>query len=231
MPIAALREALTQESQRRMLVTGHGKPLSFVPQELLPQGVAYESWIAQTGCVPTRDNLHDRFNALVWISAPQTKARLNGLQSHAIDVQLSHQHRGRLRDATTIWDENLAVIAACGHVDELTQALRSHDWPMLFDRMRHCWHNEWRVFVFGHALLEKLESPFKSITAHVVVIALAADEMAWPLLDVRLAACLHDAWKPSMLLHLPVLGIPGWDAANEDPAFYRDDQVFRPART
>ena len=30
--------------------------------------------------------------------------------------------------------------------------------------------------------------------------------------------------------HLPVLGVPGWCAANEDPAFYADVSVFRPAK-
>ncbi len=32
-----------------------------------------------------------------------------------------------------------------------------------------------------------------------------------------------------LLLHLPVMGIPGWCAANADPAFYDDPQVFRRA--
>jgi hypothetical protein len=31
--------------------------------------------------------------------------------------------------------------------------------------------------------------------------------------------------------HLPVLGVPGWWAGNEDAAFYDDDGVFRPLRT
>jgi hypothetical protein len=30
--------------------------------------------------------------------------------------------------------------------------------------------------------------------------------------------------------HLPVLGVPGWWAANEDPAFYADSTVFRAPR-
>ncbi|MFZ2814510.1 MAG: DUF3025 domain-containing protein, partial [Rhodoferax sp.] len=30
--------------------------------------------------------------------------------------------------------------------------------------------------------------------------------------------------------HLPVLGVPGWWAANENPAFYQDVSVFRPPR-
>jgi hypothetical protein len=36
------------------------------------------------------------------------------------------------------------------------------------------------------------------------------------------------AGKP--FAHLPVLGVPGWCAANEDPAFYLDTSVFRPLR-
>lgn len=231
MPIEALRQAFTRESAHRQLVTGFGKPLSFVAQESLPKGTAYEAWIAQTGCVPTRDNPHDRFNALVWLSAPTTKARLNALQALAIGTQSSHQHRGRLRDAATIWDENLAVIAACGRIDELVDGLVSHDWPSLFDRWRSCWASDWKVFVFGHALLEKLQSPFKSITAHVVVVPMPpGDGLTWPELDAKLAASLHDAWTPSRFHHLPVLGVPGWHAANHDPGFYDDPQVFRPAR-
>ena len=30
--------------------------------------------------------------------------------------------------------------------------------------------------------------------------------------------------------HLPVLGVPGWWPANEEPAFYADTSVFRAAR-
>lgn len=231
MPIEEFRLALNRESAHRGLVTGRGKLLTFVAQELLPKGTAYEAWIADTGGVPTRDNLHDRFNAMAWLSAPKTKAKLNALQALAMDQQSARKYRGRLRDATTIWDENLAVIAASGRIDELTHALASHDWPSLFGRMRSCWDTEWRVFVFGHALLEKLETPFKSITAHVVVAPMpSCDGLGWPELDARLVSLLHDAWAPSMFHHLPVLGIPGWHAANEDPHFYQDDQVFRPAR-
>ncbi|HEY1393560.1 MAG TPA: DUF3025 domain-containing protein, partial [Methylibium sp.] len=42
-------------------------PLRFVPQTELPDGEAYEAYIHRTACVPTRDNLHDFFNGLVWL--------------------------------------------------------------------------------------------------------------------------------------------------------------------
>ena len=50
-----------------------GLPLRFVPQDELPEGRAYEEFIGATGCVPTRDNLHDFFNALVWLTFPRIK--------------------------------------------------------------------------------------------------------------------------------------------------------------
>ena len=45
---------------------------------------------------------------------------------------------------------------------------------------------------------------------------------AWMAADLRAEKL---ACKP--FAHLPVLGVPGWWAANEDPAFYADASVFR----
>jgi hypothetical protein len=56
----------------------------FVHQDSLPAGQAYEAHIFQTRTVPTRDNLHDFFNGLVWLAFPQTKRRLNELQAAEI---------------------------------------------------------------------------------------------------------------------------------------------------
>ncbi len=72
--------------------------------------------------------------------------------------------------------------------------------------------------------------PYKSITAHVYRVApeAAPGDRA---LDAWLAATLtpeHQALKPYQ--HLPVMGIPGWSPANEDPSFYADREVFRPRR-
>jgi hypothetical protein len=89
-----------------------------------------------------------------------------------------------------------------------------------------------RLVLFGHALLEKLVTPYKSITAHVlaepVPAALGDDLAAW---DAWLAPQLDAhalARKP--FTPLPVLGVPGWWPANEAPGFYADAGVFRPPR-
>jgi hypothetical protein len=52
-------------------------PVHFVAQSDLPKGTAYEQFIFEAGQVPTRENLHDFFNALCWMRFPRTKKRLN----------------------------------------------------------------------------------------------------------------------------------------------------------
>jgi hypothetical protein len=204
----------------------------FVPQSGLPPGAGYEQHIFTTGCVPTRDNLHDFFNGLVWLRFPLTKRRLNQLQAEQIaqaDItKASSQVRGPVRDALTLFDENTALLQA---PDAIWQALLARDWQRLFGPLRPRWA-EVRLVLFGHALLEKLVTPYKSITAHVyrvpVPLTLGDDLAQWDAwLADRLTAS-ELACKP--FTPLPVLGVPGWWPANEDPAFYADASVFRPVR-
>lgn len=197
-------------------------PVRFVPQAALPEGKAYESFIAETGQVPTRDSLHDFFNGLVWWRFPQAKARLNQLQAQAIATAGVGSVRGPVRDAITVFDENGALLAA---PEPLWQALAARDWQGLFIRHRACWA-EARLLLFGHALLEKLVSPRKPMVAHVLIRPLAIDDVANA--DAWLAAQLDAptlAAKP--FAALPVLGVPGWWPANTMPGFYDDAQVFR----
>ena len=208
-------------------------PVRFIPQADLPAGVAYESHIFATGGVPTRDNLHDFFNGLVWMRFPATKRRLNVLQAQAI-VQAGgvQATRGPLRDALTLFDENAALLQA---PEPLWQALQQRDWYALCVTHRALWAQA-RLVLFGHALLEKLVAPYKSITAHVLCLPV-------PLaLETPPDATVHpwDAWLAQQLAPdwlarkpftpLPVLGVPGWWPANADPTFYADAQVFRPLR-
>jgi hypothetical protein len=203
------------------------KPTSvpdFVLQDNLPAGQAYEAHIFQTRTVPTRDNLHDFFNGLVWLAFPEAKRRLNELQAAEIARTGIGATRGPLRDALTLFDENGAVLDA---PDALWKALLARDWPALFLTQRALW-SEARLFVFGHALLEKLVSPRKAATAHVLLPLPDADRSA-ALGDAALARSLSPqrlARKP--FAPLPVLGIPGWCAANVSADYYDDPKVFRP---
>lgn len=189
-------------------------PVRFVPAAELPVGEAYEAFIARSRSVPTRDNLHDAFNRLVWCRHPALKLRLNTLQAAEIAAHGIGPVRGPLRDALTLFDENGALWPDAPPL--LTQALAARDWRALFVTHRALWRDS-RFEVFGHALLEQLaRAPRKALTAHVAL----GDPRAWP----------ADEWASKPFLPLPVLGIPGWWPANEDPDFYADATVFRPPR-
>lgn len=175
----------------------------------------YEAYIARTGAVPTRDDLHDMFNGLVWLRRPALKRRLNALHAAEIAARGIGDVRGALRDAATLLDENGALLV--GAPAALVQALRSRDWNALFVRHRALWHDATLELV-GHALLDKLSvAPRKAVTAHVVVV----DDGG---IDAALARLADKPFAP-----LPVLGVPGWWPANADAAFYDDAAVFRPA--
>lgn len=198
-------------------------PLRFVPQAMLPPGMAYEQFIYDTGQVPTRDNLHDFFNGLVWLHLPQAKRRMNQLQAQAIAAQGVGAVRGPLRDALTLFDENGAVLDAPA---PLWQALRARDWRRLFIDLRPLWAQA-RLVLVGHALMEKLVYARKGITAHVYQVPVAIKSIAN--LDAWLAHELQpEDWSRKPFVPLPVMGIPGWCHENENFSFYDDSSVFRP---
>lgn len=201
-------------------------PVCFVPQSDLPAGMAYEQYIFDTGRVPTRDGLHDFFNGLVWHEFPLTKQRLNALQAAQIARTGIQPVRGPARDALTVFDENAALLQA---PDALWQALVAKDWQRLFGALRPLWR-EAHLLLFGHALMEKLVAPRKSMTAHVYRVLV--DDSSPGSMDAWLAQDLSaDKLAAKPFAHLPVLGVPGWCAANEDPEFYCDASVFRAPRT
>jgi Protein of unknown function (DUF3025) len=198
-------------------------PVRFVPQEDSQGAAAYESFIWQTKTVPTRDNLHDFFNGLVWLHFPKIKARLNELQAAAIAEQGISQHRGKLRDALTLFDENAAFLIESKSKSVLLQAIRNKAWRHAFIDERETWKDA-QLIIFGHALLEKLVYPRKTMTSHVF----CPQKPLNALNDAAIAADLnadHLASKP--YAPLPVMGVPEWCAENESPIFYEDTAVFR----
>ena len=197
----------------------------FVPQSALPDGQAYEQFIFDTQTVPTRDNLHDFFNGLCWLTFPQTKKKLNQLQAQQLAVDGVQKVRGPVRDALTLFDENAAFLLA---PQPLWDALIARDWHRLFVTQRQLWAQA-QLVLFGHALLEKLVNPRKPITAHVYRAQPAIDSIAkldaWVAADLRAEKLASKPFVP-----LPVLGVPGWWAENEKLSFYEDLLVFRPEK-
>ena len=209
----------------------HSQPLRCVPHSELPVGMAYERFIFDTGRIPTRTRphspgaLHDACNALMWLHFPRTKARLNALQAAAIAADGITGTRGRLRDALTLFDES-ALVLCCPEGDAAPNQLAQRDWLALLHTRRSDWHRVLKPLLFGHAVLQKLQTPYPAITAQVWVLHGEFNDLAH--VDAALAASLTAQLAPAQLLPLPVLGIPQWWPANSDAAFYDNAAIFRP---
>ena len=234
----AFIEAFNRNAAALDLRNDSGMLLRFVPQAALPDGTAYEEFIGATGQVPTRDNLHDFFNGLVWQSFPLVKRQLNALQAAQIAQAGVGKSRGPARDAATIFDENAAllVVRAGSAGRALVDELRAHCWLAALFEKRAMFGRDAQVWLFGHALMEKLVAPRKAITAHTRVVFVADDyfmltpdaQRAW--LDAQVAAQLAgEGLSTAGFTPLPVLGVPGW-WPGQDQDFYLDTTVFRPKR-
>jgi hypothetical protein len=224
----ALGDANAQKQERTATTTNEQiKEVTFVPQSALPEGQAYEDFIFKTAQVPTRDGLHDFFNGLCWHRFPLAKRRLNQLQAAEIEAQGISATRGPVRDALTLFDENVVLMHA---PDDVWATLQARDWLKLFVDLRDQWQHV-HLVLFGHALVEKLVTPYKSITGHVYRVDSRInphDEAAldaWLVQDLQPAKLATKPYEP-----LPVLGVPGWCAENAERAYYEDTKVFRPKR-
>lgn len=220
------RAALSAAARSRNVGMTQGLPIEFVAADDAG-AAAYETHIAATGRVPTRDNAHDLFNALIWLAYPLTKAALNARQAAELARDGVRDRRGPVRDAATLIDESGLLLVAD---EQACAALARFDWPWLFGAQRARWGRDWLPFAFGHALIEKLLVPYKGLTAAVLCLPAPATGGGGAV-DQAAAAWVRSApMAPGLLAHLPVLGIPGWWPANEDPAFYADAAVFRSRR-
>ncbi|WP_293780002.1 DUF3025 domain-containing protein [uncultured Oxalicibacterium sp.] len=231
------RDALNRAIAERGVCNHRGMLVHFVPQADLPVGTAYEHFISETGGVPTRDNLHDFFNALVWLHYPCIKVQLNALQAKEIAQQLSmpagigHAPRGKVRDAATIFDENAVLFVTSEPL--FVEMLRQHRWQELFVMQRDVLMRQSRISLFGHALMEKLIKPYKAITGHVWAVLMdgevSSDQAAMAAVDCHVAQQIAHGVSTADFSPLPVLGVPDW-WQGQDAAFYADQGVFRPPR-
>lgn len=225
--------AASRLASEQRLTNPDGLPVSFIPQHQLPVGTPYEAHITASGQVPTRNNLHDFFNALAWLHYPQTKRCLNALHAPALQTEVAPGTRGRQRDAATLFDENAALVVSDD--SSLLDALREHRWHDVLMQSSERFRAHVDVHLFGHALIEKLVSPYKSITAHVWAVKVSASWFGLSTadrlsaLDRQVAAAIGSGFSSRDFCHLPVLGVPGW-WAGQDRAFYDDAEVFRPKR-
>ncbi len=225
---------LNRMASDAQLVNAAGRPVQFQPQTQRCGQRDYEAGILASGTVPTRgQNWHDLLNALTWLAFPHTKAALNAVQCAELSPDTTGG-RGAISDAATLFDESGLVLA--GPDPGLAELLAARRWHEAFVTRRADWRHL-RTYVVGHAVLEKLLTPWPGITAKCLFVAM--DE--FPEKDLEHCApgaCLDlaiaEQWRmgrirrPADLFPLPVLGLPGWWADNEVPGYYDDTRVFRP---
>jgi hypothetical protein len=231
-----------------------GAPLRFVPQQSgkLPFEAQYEPRCYLNGEVPTRaDNWHDLFNALVWLTFPKTKAVINARHYHALvkegiahDVESSSE-RGAVRDVNTLLDESGVIVAYSnansGANDNscLAGMLRDFKWKELFWQRREQVRENMGFYIFGHGLYEKALQPYVGMTGQGLLLAVEPAFFGWPLsrrlthLDSLLAEYLavpQHCRNTRDLSPVPLLGVPGWAAENDNAAYYDNTDYFRPGR-
>jgi hypothetical protein len=224
------------------LTVNNGYPLRFVPQETGRQGFEsqYEPRCYLSGEVQTRENnWHDLFNALVWLTFPKAKAAIN--ERHYLALMRKHQpgesQRGKVRDMATLLDESGVIVVS--DKAELIDSLYAFQWKELFWGRRDETSISMDFYVFGHGLYEKALQPYIGMTGQGLVLRVESEFFTWTLserlayLDEHVADYLHmpEHCCSTRELHpVPLLGVPGWSAANELEAYYDNKAYFRTGR-
>ncbi|MFA6120777.1 MAG: DUF3025 domain-containing protein [Sideroxydans sp.] len=221
----------------------NGTALSFVPQEYgkLEFEAQYEPRCYLKGEVPTRaDNWHDLLNALVWLTFPKAKTAINGRHYAALThaaLPEGGSERGATRDAITLLDESGVIVPYAD--DGLAELLRGFQWKELFWHQREKLEANMGFYIFGHGLYEKALNPYVGMTGQGLLLPVEKAFFTWSLeqrlehLDEKLAGYLsnaENACSTRELSPVPLLGIPGWSADNEVPAYYDNTDYFRAGR-
>lgn len=205
----------------------------FVAQNaaLLADGMHYEQRIAECSNIATREgNWHDLLNALVWLRHPDLKQALNRRQVTEI-AAMGPKQRSRAQYALTHFDEGGLMVAV--RDPALLRLWDMHDWHGLFWRHRQAWRDgSIRVELFGHALLEQALTPTQLLVGKALAFQCEGD------IDMPRVrhACRGGIASGRLLLDplelrpLPLPGIPGWHAANDDEAFHLDTACYQPRR-
>jgi len=140
--------------------------------------------------------------------------------------------RNRARDAATLLDES-GLLLGCADAD-LATLLRERAWRELFWTRRDEVVRGMHPLVLGHGLAEKLLSPYRALTAHVLLLDMlpapaAAAGAADGALDATAATIIAAPdFGPDWLTPLPVAALPGWDADVSGESLFDDLSVFRP---
>ena len=216
-----------------------GRPIQFVAKEAATTAMHYETRIAESGEIATRENWHDFFNAMSWLAFPESKAAISEMHARLLSVhgECEIRERSIARDVLTLFDEGGIIVASPD--ESLLELIRHFDWRALFVERRADVEARMRFSLFGHSMLEKALDPYVGVTAKAILFLVDdtflgsthAEQMRH--IDQRVAAWLMDEANLSSTKNfspLPWLGIPGWWAENLSPAFYENQHYFRSGR-
>lgn len=225
--------------------TQHGAALKIVPQEGRPGHFEqhYAPRIYLSGEIQTRTrNWHDFFQLLTWFIFPRTKAVINAIHipraKQRIEAGEELGRRTPIENMLSLFDEGGAVIVASD--SSLLQLIRDFRWKELFWQRREELATKFDCVTFGHAMYEKAMAPYLGMTANTILIDAddnyfslnSSSRLAW--IDQKLAAIFGQGEqykKPRDLQPFPILGMPGWDPANGEEAYYDNTDYFRPGRS
>jgi Protein of unknown function (DUF3025) len=217
------------------------QPIRFVAPQVENLAVPhYELRVARQGEIVTRECWHDLFNALVWVAFPHAKAAISEMHARIIEARGGAELKQRSveRDVLTLFDEGGAIVVS--EAAELFLLLKGFQWKKLFWEQRDKVMTRARIYLFGHALLEKMLDPFNGITAKTLCFQVPSgwlnEDIAWQIaqLDKSLGTHFLDPGNlldTKLLSPLPVLGWPGWHGEAQSSAFYDDKEYFRSGYT
>ena len=236
-------KAINQLATNRGLANYRNMPLRFIApssdaDSLAAVAMHYERRIAEFGEIATRENWHDFFNTLQWLTFPQSKAAISEMHTRLLSAHASEaQARSIPRDVLTLFDEGGVIVASTDAL--LLELIQNFQWRELFVERRDEVIKHMHFYLVGHSVLEKMLDPYIGITAKAVLFEVDATFAAKPAaaqiieLDVRARDWLlaPENLASTRNLHpLPILGIPGWDARNETADFYDNAHYFRSGR-
>lgn len=199
----------------------------------------YEKRIADTGEIVTRENWHDFFNAMQWLTFPRAKAAISAMHARLMAAQIDGATvRSIPRDVLTLFDEGGVIVVSTD--DSLLEHVRHFEWKKIFVERRGDTQKNIGFYLSGHSVLEKMLDPFVGVTAKALLLNVEnsfftrSHQEQLHEIDLRAAQWLINEASLASTRHLhplPILGIPGWFAANESPSFYDDAHYFRSGRT
>ena len=216
-----------------------GQPIRFVANDQATAAPHYETRIAESGEIATRENWHDFFNAMSWLSFPEAKSAISEMHAQLLSARGESEARARStpRDVLTLFDEGGIIVVS--RDESLLELIRHFEWKTLFFDRRTDVVANMRFYLFGHSMLEKALDPYVGVTAKAILFlvddAFVASNHATQMreIDHRAAAWLMDdenLLTSKNFSPLPWLGVPGWWKENESPAFYGNAQYFRSGR-